>query len=79
MENAQETPPAGMWETIESRLPQPAAKAPAAWWHWAVPAMALAAAALSAVFFLNKPSANNTYETEQNSVIAQIPTSMILN
>ena len=73
MENAQETPPAGMWESIESRLPQPEAKAPAAWWHWAVPAMALAAAALSAVFFLNKPSANNTYETEQNSVIAQVP------
>ena len=73
MENAQETPPAGMWESIESRLPQPEAKAPAAWWHWAVPAMALAAAALSAVFFLNKPSANNTYETDQESVIAQVP------
>ena len=72
MENAQETPPAGMWESIESRLPQPV-KAPAAWWRWAVPAMALAAAALSAVFFLNKPSASNTYETEQDSVIAQVP------
>ena len=72
MENAQETPPAGMWESIESRLPQPV-KAPAALWRWAVPAMALAAAALSAVFFLNKPSASNTYETEQDSVIAQVP------
>ena len=72
MENAQETPPAGIWESIESRLPQPR-KAPAAWWHWAVPAMALAAAAVSAVFFINKPSADKTYETEKISVIAQVP------
>ena len=72
MENAQETPPAGIWESIESRLPQPR-KAPAAWWHWAVPAMALAAAAVSAVFFINKPSADKTYEKEQISVIAQVP------
>ena len=72
MENAQETPPAGIWESIESRLPQPR-KAPAAWWHWAVPAMALAAAAISAVFFINKPSADKTYEKEQISVIAQVP------
>ena len=72
MDNAQETPPAGIWESIESRLPQPQ-KAPAVWWHWAVPAMALAAACLATVFFINKPSAVNTYETEQNPVIAQVP------
>jgi hypothetical protein len=72
MENAQETPPAGIWESIESRLPQPR-KAPVAWWRWAVPAMALAAACLATVFFIHKPSANHTYETEQNSVIAQVP------
>ena len=72
MENAQETPPAGIWESIESRLPQPR-KAPAAWWRWAVPAMALSAAVLATVFFIRKPSANNTYETEKNSVVAEIP------
>ena len=72
MENAQEAAPAGIWDSIESRLPQPR-KAPAAWWHWAVPAMALAAASLATIFFINKPSANTTYETEQSSVIAQNP------
>ena len=72
MENAQETPPAGIWESIESRLPQ-TGKAPATWWHWAVPAMAVAAAVLATVLFIHKPSANITYETEQNSVIAQVP------
>lgn len=72
MGNAQETPPAGIWDSIESRLPQPR-KAPAAWWHWAVPAMALAAAAVSAIFFINKPSAVNTYETEKSSITAQNP------
>ena len=72
MENAQETPPAGIWQSIESRLPQ-TGKAPATWWRWAVPAMAVAAAALATVLYINKPSANITYETEQNSVIAQVP------
>ena len=72
MENSQETPPAGIWEAIESRLPQPR-KAPAVWWHWAVPAMAMAAAAVSAVLFINKPSADKSYEKEQISVIAQVP------
>ena len=71
MENAQETPPAGIWESIESRLPQPR-KAPAAWWRWAAPAMALAAASIAAVLFINKPSANHTYETEQSTITAQI-------
>ncbi|MBP5796211.1 MAG: outer membrane beta-barrel protein [Bacteroidales bacterium] len=72
MENAQETPPAGLWQGIESRLPQPG-KAPAPWWRWAVPAMALAAASLAAVLFINKPSVTTTYETEQTSVTAQGP------
>ena len=72
MENAQETPPEGIWQSIESRLPQ-TGKAPATWWRWAVPAMAVAAAALATVLFIHKPSANITYETEQNSVIAQVP------
>ena len=72
MENAQETPPAGLWQGIESRLPQPG-KAPASWWRWAVPAMALAAASLAAVLFINKPSVTTTYETEQTSVTAQGP------
>ncbi len=72
MENAQETPPAGLWQGIESRLPQPG-KAPAPLWRWAVPAMALAAASLAAVFFINKPSVTTTYETEQHSVVAQVP------
>ena len=72
MQNAQETPPAGIWDKIESRLPQPR-KAPVVWWRWAGPAMALAAAVLAAVIFLRKPTANNTYETEQDTVIAQVP------
>ena len=72
MENARQDAPDGMWEAIESRLPQPHA-APAVWWRRAGFAMALAAAAAAAVFLLNKPSATNTYETEQNLIAEILP------
>ena len=69
MENARQDAPDGMWEAIESRLPEPR-KAPAVWWRRAGYAMALAAAAVAAVFLVNKPSAQKTYETE--NVISQV-------
>ncbi len=72
MENARQDAPDGMWDAIESRLPQPE-KAPAVWWRRAGYAMALAAAAAAAVFLLNKPSAVNTYETEQNLIAEILP------
>ena len=72
MENARQDAPDGMWDAIESRLPQPE-KAPAVWWRRAGYAMALAAAAAAVVFLLNKPSAVNTYETEQNLIAEILP------
>ena len=69
MENARLDAPDGAWDAIQSRLPQPE-KAPAVWWRRAGFAVALAAA-MAGVILLHKPSATNTYETEQDTVIAQ--------
>ena len=71
MENARQDAPDGMWEAIESRLPEPR-KAPAVWWRRAGYAMAFAAAAVAAVFLVIKPSAPKTYETD--NVISQVLT-----
>lgn len=72
MENARLDAPDGTWDAIQSRLPRPE-KASVFWWRRAGYALALAAAAAAAVLLIHKPSANTTYETEQSTVIAQVP------
>ena len=53
LENAQEQAPEGIWEAIESRLPQPR-RATAAWWRWAGIGLATAAAALGVIFLTGR-------------------------
>lgn len=74
MEDAMEQAPAGIWDAIESRLPQPR-RSPVVWWRAAGIGLAAAAVALGAFFFI-RPSGKDAIpstDVSSSNYVAVVP------